>query len=122
MALSVLIVDDSEPVVLVLKHILAASGFNVVGSAGTCEEALQKALALQPDVITLDTILPDELGVDLIKRFNTEGVRSKVIFISGTGSDDIVKKAMDNGAVDYILKPIQTEVLVSALNKLQKNN
>jgi two-component system chemotaxis response regulator CheY len=118
MALSVLIVDDSEPVVMVLTHIINASGFNVIGNAKTAEEALTKAKELKPDVITLDTILPDELGVDLIKRFNDEGVKSKVIFISGTGSDDIIKKAMDNGAVDYILKPFQTEVLVSALNKL----
>lgn len=119
MSLSVLIVDDSEPVILLLTHVINSSGFNVIGNAKTAEEALQKALELKPDVITLDTILPDELGVDLIKRFNEQGVKSKVIFISGTGSDDIVKKAMDNGASDYILKPFQTEVLVSALNKLK---
>ena len=69
MSKNVLIVDDSLYMRTLIKDALSENGFNIVGEAANGEEAIDLAFELLPDIITLDNILPDMIGTDILKVF-----------------------------------------------------
>jgi len=117
MAKSVLIVDDSLYMRTLIKDALESGGFNIVGQAANGEEAIDLAFELQPDFITLDNILPDMIGTDILKVYKDEGLGSKIIMISAVGQESVVNEGLSLGAKAYIVKPFSTNQLVDALNK-----
>jgi len=117
MSKNVLIVDDSLYMRTLIRDALTEKGYNVVGEAANGEEAIDLAFELMPDIITLDNILPDMIGTDILKVFQEEGLSSKVIMISAVGQDSVINEGMKLGALDYIVKPFTSEKLVDALSK-----
>lgn len=118
MNLKALIVEDAEPMTIVLEHTLKEIGLNVVGKAATGEEAIKLAIELKPDIITLDTVLPDIIGIEVLKQMRKNGVNSKVIFISAAGSHALIEQAMEAGANSYLLKPINAEKLKEKIEEV----
>lgn len=119
MSKKVLIVDDSLYMRTMIESALSGAGYEIVGHAATGEDAIEKALALEPDIITLDNILPDMIGVDILKiLIGEEGIKSKVIMISAIGQDNIKSEGLANGAKDYIVKPFTPETLLEKINSL----
>ena len=117
MGKNVLIVDDSLYMRTVIKDALEEGGYQVVGQASNGEEAIDMAFELQPDIITLDNILPDMIGTDILKVYKEEGLSSKVIMISAVGQESVINEGMNLGALDYIVKPFTTEQLLAVLTK-----
>ncbi len=115
---NVLIVDDSLYMRTLIKDALTENGFQVVGEAASGEEAIDMAFELTPDIITLDNILPDMIGTDILKVFKEEGLTSNVIMISAVGQDSVISEGLSLGALDYIVKPFTSEKLLSALAKI----
>ncbi|MDN5212707.1 response regulator [Fulvivirgaceae bacterium BMA12] len=118
MSKNVLIVDDSLYMRTLIKDALSENGFNVIGEAANGEEAIDLAFELIPDIITLDNILPDMIGTDILKVFKEEGLSSKVIMISAVGQDSVINEGMSLGALDYIVKPFTPDKLMVALAKV----
>lgn len=118
MKLKALIVEDALPMTIVLEHTLNEIGLEVVGKAETGEEAIKLALELKPDIITLDTVLPDIIGTKVLKEMRSKGVESKVIFISAAGSNALIEEAMEAGADSYLLKPINAEKLEEKIKEI----
>jgi two-component system, chemotaxis family, chemotaxis protein CheY len=118
MTKNVLIVDDSLYMRTVIKDALEGAGFRVVGQAANGEEAIDLAFDLQPDIITLDNILPDMIGTDILKVYTEEGLLSKVIMISAVGQESVIQEGLSLGAKAYIVKPFTSEQLINELNKL----
>lgn len=119
MSKRVLIVDDSLYMRTMINEALKGAGYEVVGQAGNGETAIDMALDLKPDLITLDNILPDMIGTDILKVLKQdEGIASKVIMISAVGQESVIQEGMSLGASDYIVKPFTTEGLVSTVNKI----
>jgi two-component system, chemotaxis family, chemotaxis protein CheY len=117
MAKSVLIVDDSLYMRTLIKDALEVGGYSVVGEAANGEEAIDLAFELQPDFITLDNILPDMIGTDILKVYKEEGLKSKVVMISAVGQESVINEGMRLGATAYIVKPFTSEQLVDAIAK-----
>ena len=117
MAKSVLIVDDSLYMRTLIKDALESSGYMVVGQAANGEEAIDLAFELQPDLITLDNILPDMIGTDILKVYQEEGLKSKVVMISAVGQESVVNEGWRLGAKAYIVKPFTSEQLVDTISK-----
>ena len=117
MSKSVLIVDDSLYMRSLIKDALESHGYHVVGQAANGEEAIDFALDLQPDFITLDNTLPDMNGTDILKVYKDEGLRSKVVIISSAGQESVVNESLRLGAKAYIVKPFSNGQLVEALTK-----
>jgi two-component system, chemotaxis family, chemotaxis protein CheY len=114
----VLIVDDSLYMRTMINEALTNAGYEVVGQAANGESAIDLALELQPDLITLDNILPDMIGTDILKVLKQdECIQSKVVMISAVGQESVIQEGMQLGASDYIVKPFTTEGLVSIVNK-----
>lgn len=114
---NVLIVDDSLYMRTLIKDALLEGGYNIVGEAANGEEAIDMAFELEPDVITLDNILPDMIGTDILRVFKEEGLPSKVIMISAVGQDSVINEGMSLGALDYIVKPFTPDKLIMAISK-----
>lgn len=113
----VLVVDDSLYMRAVIKDTLTEAGYEIIGMADNGEAAIDLAFHLQPDIITLDNILPDMLGTDILKLFKDEGLPAKVVMISGVGQQAVINEGLRLGAVDYLVKPFTTEQLLAAMGK-----
>jgi len=116
----VLIVDDSVSIRAFIKNALEQGGYEVVGQATNGEEAIELAFSLEPDYITLDNVLPDRLGTDVLKVWTEEGLSSKVIMISAVDQNKIIDQGIKLGAAAYLIKPFTAEKLLQTIANIQK--
>ncbi|MBX7225764.1 MAG: LytTR family DNA-binding domain-containing protein [Chitinophagales bacterium] len=115
--LKAILVDDFEHARLTLKKDLQvyAPQVEVIGEAGGVIEAAKLLKKKRPDVLFLDIQMQDGNGFDLLDVL--EEINFKIIFI--TASDAYAIKAFKYAAIDYLLKPVDPDELVSAINKLK---
>lgn len=118
MSKKVLIVDDSIYMRSLIRTALEEEGLEVVGEAKDGETAIDLALETNPDLITLDNILPDMMGFEILKVLRDQGLESKVIMISAVGQQTVVNKGKELGASDYIVKPFTSESLLEVVNRV----
>jgi two-component system chemotaxis response regulator CheY len=120
----ILLVDDSFYMRTMLKNILTDAGYIISGEASDGESAIRMALDLDADLMTLDLILPDLTGLDILRKVKAEKPGLHVIIVSAIGQDAIVNEAMNSGASAYIVKPFKEdkvlEVVESVLTPVQK--
>jgi len=119
--LRILIADDHALVRQGAKVVIQArQGWKVVGEAANGREAVQKAIALKPDVVVVDIGMPELDGVEVARQIR-EGVPStKVLVLTMHESDQMVKRALDAGALGYILKSDLTECLARAVKAVSE--
>lgn len=113
MTRKVLIIEDSATDAAIVKDLLEREGMKVeVASSG--KEGIEKAIALKPDLIVLDLILPDISGFDVCERLKKEVRLSKAIVVVLSIKDNIddITRAFHVGADDYIIKPPLPELLI----------
>jgi DNA-binding response OmpR family regulator len=113
----VLLVEDHQPLVRVLKQGLEEEGF-AVDAAKDGEEADYKARTAEYDVIVLDVMLPKEDGLSLLKRWRKDGMKTHVLMLTAKSSIDDKVKGLDTGADDYLTKPFELEELLARLRAL----
>lgn len=118
MSKKVLIVDDSMYMRSLIRDALEGAGYNVIGEAANGEAAIDMAIELDPDLITLDNILPDMIGIDILKVLKEEGLNAKIVMVSAVGQQSVINEGMKLGASDYIVKPFTAEHLVEVVNKV----
>lgn len=114
---SILAADD-EPIIREgIKYLLdyEALGFTVCGEAANGEQAYERILALQPDVVLLDIRMPGLDGLEVIKRARAQGYSGNVIVISSYTDFHYAQEAMRQGVQCYITKPIDEDELQHAL-------
>jgi two-component system chemotaxis response regulator CheY len=118
----ILIVDDSFYMRTMLKNMLTDAGYEVVGEAANGEQALEMAIATTPDLITLDVILPDNTGLDVLKNLRQSQPNAKVVMCSAVGQEVIVNEAIENGALAYIVKPFSEEKVLEIVGAALQDN
>lgn len=122
----ILIVDDSFYMRTMLKNMLTDAGYEVVGEAANGQQALEMTSATNPDLITLDVILPDNTGLDVLKGIRQVNPTVKVVMCSAVGQEVIVNEALESGASAYIVKPFSEEkvleIVSSALQDSEETN
>ena len=119
--LRTLVVEDHKTF---LNHICSAlrkqPDVEIVGEAQNGLEAVERAAALQPDLIFLDIGLPGVNGIEAARRIRTIAVDAKIVFLTQESSHDIVHEAFQLGASGYILKISLTQDLPTALDAIKK--
>jgi two-component system response regulator DevR len=119
--LKILLVDDHEVVRLGLKSLLERhSGFEVVAEAGTAEEAVESALAVNPDVVLMDIRLPGASGIDACQEIILKCPDIKVIMLTSYAEDEMLFSAIRAGASGYLLKQIGGQELVEAIERVRR--
>jgi len=119
--MKVLIVDDSTYIRNTIRATLEENGFEVVGEAKDGESAIDLALDLNPDIITLDNILPDMTGMDVLKILRNNKLHAYVVMISAIGQESSKANADELGVNHYMIKPIDHKYLIDLLRSVEKN-
>jgi len=115
-AAKVLFVDDEEEMVRVMEHRLAKRDFDVT-TALSGDEALQRLDSSSPDVVILDVFMPGLSGIDTLKQIKSKKPLTEVIMLSGNATMDLAVEGMQNGAFDFLIKPVNIGELVEKINR-----
>jgi DNA-binding NarL/FixJ family response regulator len=116
MTLRILLVDDHEVVRLGMKALLERhQGFTVVAEADSEEDALEQALAHEPDIALMDIRLAGGSGIEACQRIKDALPDTKVIMLTSFAEDELLFAAIRAGASGYVLKQVGGGDLVRAL-------
>lgn len=112
----ILVVDDEEDILELVRYNLIKEGYRV-STVASGEEALKSARSAQPDIILLDLMLPgvDGLEVCRLLKHDSKTQHVPIIMLSAKGEETDIVTGLELGAADYITKPFSPKVLVARL-------
>ncbi|GAB4272835.1 MAG: response regulator [Deferrisomatales bacterium] len=116
-AARVLVADDAVFMRRQLREILEGAGYEVVAEAADGQEALDRYGELQPDLVTLDLVMPRMTGLEALAELRRRHPEARVIVCSSLSAQDTILKAIALGARDYVIKPIHPSKLLTAVEK-----
>jgi len=115
----VFLVDDHEVVRGGLRALLETdAGIEVVGEAGTAEEAVTRGVALGPDVAVLDVRLPDGDGIEVCRELRSRLPGLQCLMLTSFADDEALFAAIMAGAAGYVLKQIRGNDLLDAVRRV----
>ncbi|CAM3749881.1 MULTISPECIES: response regulator transcription factor [Paenibacillus] len=112
--ISVLLVDDEQGLCDMLTAVLKKEGFRFVRSAGTGEEAMRLLKELDPDVIILDVMLPDEDGFEVCRKIR-KITEAPILFLTARDTDLDKLMGFGIGGDDYMTKPFNPLEVVARI-------
>jgi DNA-binding NarL/FixJ family response regulator len=122
MKLRILVADDHEIVRRGLCSLLQNhEGWEICGEASDGRDVVEKARQLKPDVVILDVGMPNLNGLEATRQLLHHDPGSKIIVLTITDSDQVIRAALDAGARGFVLKSDAARDLVSAVEALQRN-
>jgi DNA-binding LytR/AlgR family response regulator len=120
MVLKALIVDDEYPARMELRYQLSRfPDVEIIGEATNAREAMRLINALDYDVIFLDVQMPGVTGIELAKSLKGREVMPKVVFV--TAYENYAVPAFEIRAVDYLLKPLESDRLAETVQRLRES-
>lgn len=112
----VLIVDDHPLFRGGLRQVILDDGrFELVGETGDGEDALVLIQQKKPDVAVLDVKLPGLTGLEIARQLKEKRSRTRVIILTMHKEEDLFNRALDNGAMGFVLKENAVEEIVKAI-------
>jgi DNA-binding NarL/FixJ family response regulator len=122
MKLRILIADDHEVVRQGLCNLLQThEGWEICGEARDGREAVEMAKQLKPDVVILDIGMPNLNGLAATRQLAQQNPQQKIIVLTITDSDQVIREALDAGARGFVLKSDAARDLVTAVEALQRD-
>ena len=116
---SVLIADDHPIVLSGLEGLLRAAGcFDVVAAYANGGEALHGLRELEPQLAVLDIRMPQLTGVEILERIESEGLRTRVVLLTASATDEQIARAVTHGAWGIMLKDAAADALVDCLGRV----
>jgi DNA-binding NarL/FixJ family response regulator len=116
MSVRLLIADDHEVVRIGLRAVFAQSAeIQVVAEASDGEQAIERALALRPDVVLLDVRMPQCDGITCLGRLRTELPETVILMFSAYDNPTYIARAVAMGAVGYFTKDVSPDVLIDGV-------
>jgi two-component system phosphate regulon response regulator PhoB len=112
----VLVVDDEEDILELVRYNLSRNGFEVEGVASG-EEALQAVARRRPDLVVLDLMLPGVDGLEVCRQLR-QGAATRdlpVVMLTARGEEAEIVTGLELGADDYVAKPFSPRVLIARL-------
>lgn len=119
-SLRVLICDDSILIRKKLRDTLKKCKCEEILEAENGNIAVELVKVHNPDLIFMDIVMPDKDGIEALKEIMEMNPNAKVVMASSVGTNDHLKKAIENGAYDFIQKPISLESITHLIEKVLK--
>ena len=112
----ILVVDDEEDLLELLRFNLSGEGFSATCVA-TGEEALDKVAEEVPDLILLDLMLPGMDGLEVARRLKSQALTKEIpiVMLTAKGEEGDIVKGLERGADDYVTKPFSRKVLAARI-------
>lgn len=114
----VLVVDDALFMRASIKQMLERNGHSVAGEAGNGLQALEVYQNVNPDVVMLDLTMPEMNGLEALEKLKQINPAVKVIICTALGQREMVARAIELGATEFIVKPFEEDRLMKAIQKV----
>lgn len=112
---SILIVDDAAFIRMMIKDSIKDL-FEVVGESDSAEEAIKLYREKRPDIVTMDISLVGELnGIDALQKIKEIEPNAVVIMVSSMGEEEFIRRSIDLGASEFIVKPFSKATIRDTL-------
>lgn len=113
---TIFVVDDDAAVRRSLTRLLRSAGWNAEAFA-SADDFLERAPVTGPGCVLLDVNMPGMTGLELQARMAEAGIPLPVVFLTGKGDIPMSVNAMKHGAIDFLVKPVEENVLFQALGQ-----
>lgn len=119
----ILLADDHDMVRRGLAVFLQAfPDMQLVGEAADGVETIEQCQKVHPDVILMDVMMPGMDGIEATRRIRAQFPNVQILMLSSSNDEDLVKSAIQAGAIGYVLKDISTNELAAALRNAAQGN
>jgi two-component system, chemotaxis family, chemotaxis protein CheY len=118
MSKRVLIVDDALFMRTMLRDIFASTDWQIVAEAENGEQAITEYKTHQPDLVTMDIVMPEMGGIDALKRILAEDPSASIVVCSALGQKHLILDAINAGAKDFIVKPFQRSQVLEVVERV----
>jgi len=116
----ILVIDDHALFRIGLSELLERRGIDVVAAVSGCEEGLQRVVESAPDAVLLDMRMPEMSGLEVLQRLRAAGHRMPVAILTTSRDEKDVIASLQQGAQGYLLKDMEPDDLISALQRIVK--
>ncbi len=96
---------------------LLATQCDVAGTATDGRQAVEAVKILEPDVLVLDITMPEISGIEVTRRLKEAGASSHIVFLTVHDDPELAKKALEIGALGYVIKPRMASDLMVAVTE-----
>ena len=117
-AIRVVLADDEIHIRYLIRNIIRAEGYDVVGEANNGEDALALYRKHRPDLILMDINLPLKTGDEVLAEIMRENAEAIVVMLTMVADIETVKRCLETGAADYILKSNSVEDIRRMLREI----
>lgn len=114
----VLAVDDSKTMLAMMSAYLKNSSFELVATANSGPEAIQKYKEHKPQLVLLDVIMPEVSGIDTLEQILGDDNDACVVMVSSLGTEATVQDCLKKGAKSFVQKPIQKDGMLATLKSV----
>ena len=114
----VLIADDASFMRQMIREIIEPEGHEVVGEATNGIEAVDLYHELQPDLVTMDIVMPKRSGINAARGILEIDPAARVVMCSALGQESLVNEALEAGACDFIVKPFKPHAVLETLDRV----
>lgn len=118
--MKLLVADDHSLFRDGLVSLLENAGFTVAGQVGDGQAAVDEALRLRPDVVLLDTVMPELTGLEALRLIRAEWPEAAVVLLTSAEEDGELYDAVEAGARGYLSKNLRADEFISMLKGLER--
>lgn len=115
---TVLVCDDSVLMRSMISGILSDAGYEVIGEAETGAQAVERFKELDPDLVTMDIIMPGMGGIDAVREIIKISPGARILICSAMGQHSLVTDAIQAGAKDFVVKPFQPSRVLESVERV----
>jgi two-component system chemotaxis response regulator CheY len=113
----IMIVDDSRALAFQVSGLLEDTDYEVVACCQTGEDAIAEYENIQPDLVTMDIIMPGMDGLETAHAILEEHPSAKIVMLSSLAYDDTIEEADCIGAKGFLYKPLEKQTFLEALEQ-----
>ena len=112
-----LIVDDATIMRMRISGVAREAGWEIVAEATNGVEGLARYREQRPDLVTLDIVMPELDGVEMLRQLRSEDPAARVVMVSAVDQRAKLRECIALGALDFVVKPFDKERLLSLFHK-----
>ena len=114
----ILVADDASFMRQIIREILESEGHEIVAEASDGVQAVEEWKAHQPDVVTMDIVMPRRSGIDAVRAIVGIDASARIVMCSALGQETLVTEALQAGAADFIVKPFKPDEVQATLRRV----